>query len=90
MVNLDQYFTTTTKDSYRSLFALANDAIEENAVIFDVIAETLVDDNNRNVKVVYSRLVCEIFSDGVVHLGRVIVFFALKSFIRDHFSLNLD
>ena len=32
----------------------------------------------------------EMFSDGVIHKGRVIVFFALTIFIRDRFSLNID
>ena len=30
------------------------------------------------------------FSNGIVHWGREIIFFALTIFIRDHFSLNLD
>ena len=80
----------STKDSQRSLYELANKVIEENRLTFDCIAETLVDDDNSNIKEVYRRLVREMFCDGVIHKGRIIVFFALTIFIRDRFNLNID
>ena len=90
MLNLNKFFQTTLKDSQRSLFELASEVIEENRVTFDGIAETVVNDDNGNIKEVYRRLVKELFSDGVIHKGRVIVFLALKIFIRDRFSSNID
>ena len=90
MLNLNKFLQTTTKDSQRSLFELANEVIKENRVTFDGIAETVVNDDNGNIKEVYRRLVREIFSDSVIYKGRVTVFFALTIFIKDRFSLNID
>ena len=90
MLNLNKFLQTTLKDSQRSLFEFASEVIEENRVTFDGIAETVVNDDNGNIKDVYRRLVKEMFSDGVIHNGRVIVFLALTIFSRDRFSLNID
>ena len=38
------------------MFELASEVIEENRVTFDGIAETVVNDDNRNIKEVYRRL----------------------------------
>ena len=87
MSKLDELLKGTADDSHRTLLELVNKVIAENRITFDDIAETLVVDDATEV---YKRLVREMFADGVVHWGRVTVFFALSIFFRERFNLNLD
>ena len=90
MSKLDELLKVTAGDSQRTLLELVNKVIAENRVIFDGIAEILVDDVSGDAEDACRRLVREIFADRVVHWGRVTIFLALSIFFRDRFNLNLD
>ena len=82
MSKLDEILKVTPDDSQRTLSELVHKIIVENRVIFDGIAQTLVDDASDDATEVYRRLVKEIFADRVIHWGRVTVFFTLTIFLE--------
>ena len=74
----------------KRIIELARRARQENLVELNAFVDICVEREGKDPKVVYARVVREIFDDDVIHWGRIVVFFAWTIYIQRRFDIEME